>query len=163
MIEKQISCPVCKQIITVKGRPLEKIVIICPLCNTKGIYQFEDDAINNTNDFKSIIKILFLFFLTSILMILSIFIFQTSDLFLLIISFILIPIIIMFRFDLRILFIYALSLIVLSAIGLAFYKDNMIANQLTTNSYWLIVVGVLCYFMDSLQKYGKLRNQKSVC
>jgi len=163
MIEKQIACPICKQIITVKGMPLEKIIITCPSCKTKGIFQFDEESVHNSSDFHSIIKLLFMFFFISLLIVFSINIFQTGDLFLVFISFILVPIFVFFKFDVRIPFIYALFLLFIAGFQLVFYKENLIANQLATNSYWLIVVGVLCYLVACLQKYGKSRNQKSVC
>ncbi len=40
MINKTIRCPSCKNQITVTGNPGEKVQIICPKCNSKGIFTF---------------------------------------------------------------------------------------------------------------------------
>jgi len=162
MIEK-ISCPNCKHILEVKGKPLEKIIIVCPKCNTKGVFQFEDKNYKNRYyDFQSYIKLIFALFLISILILFSIISFQTTDIFFLVISIILIPLFFLLKVDWRIPLVFALLLFVLSAIGLAFYKDTLFANQLTNNGYWLIVVGVLCYIVNSLRKYVKITKLSSL-
>jgi len=40
MFQKQLMCPNCKNIITIEGKPGEKVFITCPKCNTKGYYLF---------------------------------------------------------------------------------------------------------------------------
>jgi len=40
MLQKQLMCPNCKNIITIEGKPGEKVYITCPRCNTKGFYSF---------------------------------------------------------------------------------------------------------------------------
>ena len=39
-ITKKVACPHCKNVITIQGTAGETIEIICPKCNTKGIFQF---------------------------------------------------------------------------------------------------------------------------
>jgi len=38
MISKTIECPKCKNHVTISGEPSEKVNIICPKCNTKGVF-----------------------------------------------------------------------------------------------------------------------------
>ena len=42
MITKTVECPNCKNKTTVQGNPGEKIQIICPTCNIKGIFRFPE-------------------------------------------------------------------------------------------------------------------------
>jgi fluoroquinolone transport system ATP-binding protein len=45
MIMKTIACPQCKNTITIQGNPGEKIDVVCPGCQTKGFFQFPDEAL----------------------------------------------------------------------------------------------------------------------
>ena len=40
MLQKNIMCPNCKKKIEVEGKSGEKILIICPKCKTKGVFNF---------------------------------------------------------------------------------------------------------------------------
>jgi ABC-2 type transport system ATP-binding protein len=40
MLQKQLMCPNCKNIINIEGKSGEKVFITCPRCNTKGYYLF---------------------------------------------------------------------------------------------------------------------------
>ena len=42
LITKRIACPHCKNQIEVKGKLGDTIEIVCPKCNTKGIFSFKD-------------------------------------------------------------------------------------------------------------------------
>ena len=39
-VTKRVMCPHCKNEITVKGTPGETISIVCPKCDTQGIFPF---------------------------------------------------------------------------------------------------------------------------
>ncbi len=43
MITKTIMCPHCKNKVTIQGNPGEKTYIICPKCNTKGVFTFPEE------------------------------------------------------------------------------------------------------------------------
>lgn len=42
-VEKKIACPHCKNVIIVEGRKGETIEVVCPTCNTKGIFSFSEE------------------------------------------------------------------------------------------------------------------------
>ncbi len=43
MITRTIMCPHCKNKVTIQGNPGEKTYIICPKCNTKGVFTFPEE------------------------------------------------------------------------------------------------------------------------
>jgi len=43
MVERKVSCPNCKNEITVQGNPGEKIEITCSNCNTRGYFVFPEE------------------------------------------------------------------------------------------------------------------------
>ena len=45
MIQKKIMCPNCKNIITIKGNPGEKVYITCQKCNTKGVFTYPKEEL----------------------------------------------------------------------------------------------------------------------
>jgi fluoroquinolone transport system ATP-binding protein len=45
-VSKKVSCPHCDQVITVEGYPGETIEIVCPRCETKGIFSFPKELIS---------------------------------------------------------------------------------------------------------------------
>lgn len=47
IVTKKVSCPHCNQIITVEGYPGETIEIVCPSCETKGIFSFPKQLFSN--------------------------------------------------------------------------------------------------------------------
>ncbi|MBN2603448.1 MAG: ABC transporter ATP-binding protein [Candidatus Thermoplasmatota archaeon] len=51
MIEKTIRCPSCKNQLTINGNPGDKIQIICPSCNSKGVFTFphEESFLSESN------------------------------------------------------------------------------------------------------------------
>jgi hypothetical protein len=70
---------------------------------------------------------------------------------------VLLPIFVIYRFDSRILIVYSISLLVLSAVIYSYnfpynyyyypefsYKESDIADQLAITSYYLLLVGVAC-------------------
>jgi hypothetical protein len=71
---------------------------------------------------------------------------------------ILIPIFIYFKWDGRIPVGYALLMLILSAIILAFYKNEALANQVAIYAYWLLVVGVICLTIEYLREQRKSKN-----
>jgi len=42
MITKTAICPNCKYEVALRGNPGEKIIVICPSCNTKGVFTFPE-------------------------------------------------------------------------------------------------------------------------
>ena len=45
MLQKNIMCPNCKNMITIEGNFGEKIFITCPKCNTKGVFSFPEEEL----------------------------------------------------------------------------------------------------------------------
>ena len=61
MLQKNIMCPNCKNKITIEGNFGEKIFIICPKCNTKGVFSFPeeelmDKSLSNVIEIKNLSK-----------------------------------------------------------------------------------------------------------
>ncbi len=50
MIEKNIKCPNCSNIITVKGKPGKQIFVTCPKCKTDGKFTFPKNEKGKTED-----------------------------------------------------------------------------------------------------------------
>jgi ABC-2 type transport system ATP-binding protein len=50
MVQKKIRCPKCKNIITINGKPGEKIFITCKKCNTKGKFTFPESIKTDKSD-----------------------------------------------------------------------------------------------------------------
>jgi 4-amino-4-deoxy-L-arabinose transferase-like glycosyltransferase len=102
--------------------------------------------------------------LSSILVIISIilshFIFKSKDLQTSLSFIFLIPIFVYFKFDGRIPIAYALLMLVLSAIVLAFYKNENLANQLSIYAYWLLVVGVICLTIEYIREQRSSKRKK---
>lgn len=42
MITRTIACPQCKNIVTIHGKPGERIELVCSRCSTKGVFHFPD-------------------------------------------------------------------------------------------------------------------------
>ncbi len=101
------------------------------------------------------IKNLLPFFLVLISIILSHFIFHGEDLKTFLSFILLIPIFSFFKFDGRIPVGYALLMLILAAIVLAFYNNENLANQLAIYAYWLLVVGVVCLTIEFIREKGK--------
>lgn len=147
--EKQIKCPICGNIITIVGHPLEKIIINCPQCKTKGYFIIpKDEKIK-----KSIIQLS----ISSILILISInlshFLFIDNELLIFLSFLFLIPLFSYFNFDEKIIILFAILILILSVISLSFYKDKILANHLIIYVYWLLVVGVLCQLIRFLKRY----------
>ena len=90
---------------------------------------------------------------------LSHFIFKSQDLQTFLSFMVLIPIFAFFKFDGRIPVGYALLMLFLSAIVLAFYKNEVLANQLSIYAYWLLVVGVVCLTIEYIREQRKSRKK----
>ena len=54
MVQKNIRCPKCKNIITINGQPGEKIFITCQKCNTKGKFIFPESSMATNKSYSSI-------------------------------------------------------------------------------------------------------------
>ncbi len=89
---------------------------------------------------------------------LSHFIFKAQDLPTFLSFIVLIPIFTFFKFDGRIPIGYALLMLALSATVLAFYKNEILANQLSIYAYWLLVVGVVCLTIEYIREQRKSKK-----
>ena len=156
-ITKMISCPKCGGIVKCQGVPGEKVIVICPKCITKGYFQFPEVKKEKIK-YLSIAQLPYILVLISILI--SNFIFQTEDLPTLLSFLILIPIFVFFRYDGRIPIGYALLMLALSALTLAFNKNESIANQFAIYAYWLLVVGTTCLLIEYLREQRTLKRKK---
>lgn len=63
-----------------------------------------------------------------------------------------IPIFAYFKWDGRIPVGYALLMLILAAVTLAFLKNESLANQLSIYAYWLLVVGVVCLTIEYIKE-----------
>lgn len=86
---------------------------------------------------------------------LSHFIFKGSDLPTFLSFILLIPIYAYFKWDGRIPVGYALLMLILAAIVLAFMKNEALANQLSIYAYWFLVVGVICLTIEYIKEQKK--------
>jgi 4-amino-4-deoxy-L-arabinose transferase-like glycosyltransferase len=100
------------------------------------------------------------YILVLISIVLSHFIFKGEDLKTFLSFIVLIPIFAYFKFDGRIPIGYALLMLVLSAIVLAFYKNENLANQLSIYAYWLLVVGVICLTIEYIREQRSYKIRK---
>jgi integral membrane sensor domain MASE1 len=135
---KKISCPSCGRIVNIIGYPGEKKIVICPNCNTKGYFQFQDEEPKQKVlrlVFFSLPNILILSFILICLLLIQDFN-ELAFLFLLI----LIPIFVFFKFDDRMTVLYAIFLIFLSN-GVFIYITEEFGEKLAILSYYLIIVG----------------------
>lgn len=80
------------------------------------------------------------------------FLFQEDDLKIFISFIVLIPIFAYFKFDNRIPVGYAILLLILAAIVLAFRNNENLANQLAVYAYWLLVVGVIGMLIEYIRE-----------
>ena len=150
---KKIQCPKCGFIIKIKGHSGERKNVICPFCNTKGFFQFSEEKINKEKyNYKTIIidQIPYLTLLLSI--IISHIFFIDKQIIISLIFLPIIPIFIILRLDIKIIFAYSIITILLSAISFVFLNNDKFANQMTTYSYWLLVVGTGCIILQKLRK-----------
>ena len=53
IISKKVSCPHCKNILSVQGTPGETIELTCPNCQTAGIFSFPREQVHDTTQDKS--------------------------------------------------------------------------------------------------------------
>jgi hypothetical protein len=67
---------------------------------------------------------------------------------------VLVPVFVIYRYDSRIIIAYGLLLMMLAAL-LASVNTNFPANQLVVSSYWLLLVGVCCVFIELLRTRTK--------
>jgi len=74
----------------------------------------------------------------------------------------LIPTFTIFKFDGRIPVVYALLLLILTAIVLAVYGNEYLANQLSIYAYWLLVVGVICLTIEDIREQNPLNERSKV-
>ena len=90
--------------------------------------------------------------LVTVSILLSHFIFPQNELKIFISFIVLIPIFAYFKFDNRIPVGYAILLLVLAAIVLAFHKNENLANQLAVYAYWLLVVGIIGMIIECIKE-----------
>jgi hypothetical protein len=106
---------------------------------------------------REIIKSKIPFVLVAISIIISYFLVQKNDLITAIIFLALIPIFAVFRFDGRIPFGYAVSLLIIMAI-LTFIKEESLVDRLAIYIYWLLVVGTSCLLIELFKKRSNNSN-----
>ena len=73
---------------------------------------------------------------------------------------VLIPIFVYLGFDGRIPVGYALLMLVVSAITLALYRNEALANQFAIYAYWLLVVGVVCLTIEQAREEHKRSDRR---
>ena len=100
------------------------------------------------------------YILVLISIVLSHFVFEGEDLKTFFSFIVLIPIFAIFKFDGRIPVGYALLMLILAAIVLAFYKNENLANQLSIYAYWLLVVGVICLTIEYIREQRSSKRKK---
>ena len=71
----------------------------------------------------------------------------------------LIPIFAIFKFDGRIPVAYAILMLVFAAVVLGVYNDETLANVFAIYAYWLLVVGVVCLFIEYVREERKIRRR----
>ena len=77
--------------------------------------------------------------------------FQSNDLIIFLSYIILIPIFAILKFDGRIPIAYAILMLIIAAILLAYGNEDL-ANQAAIYAYWLLVVGVICLTIEYLRE-----------
>ncbi|MCK5030514.1 MAG: hypothetical protein KAR64_03520 [Thermoplasmatales archaeon] len=157
MKEKKITinirCSKCGKIVKSSGYPSETKIIRCPKCQTRGFFKFtENEQQKNIEKTNGIVISQLSYILVVVVILVSHFVFQTEDFATFLSFLILIPIFVFFRFDVRIPIGYALLMLALSALTLAFYKSESFANQLAIYAYWLLVVGTTCLLIEYLRE-----------
>jgi len=165
MTEKKITikikCSKCGKIVDISGYPGETKIIRCPQCQITGSFKFkEEEQKKNTNKTKELLLSQLSYVLVVIVILVSHFVFQTEDLAIFLSFLILIPIFVLFQFDGRILIGYALLMLLLSALALAFNKNESIANQFAIYAYWLLVVGIICLLIEYLREQRASEGKK---
>jgi len=152
-ITKTIACPKCGKIVKSSGYQGETKIIRCPQCQTRGFFKFtKNDQQKNIEKTNEIVISQLSYILVVIVILVSHFVFQTEDFATFLSFFILIPIFVFFQFDGRIPIGYALLMLALSALTLAFNKNESIANQFAIYAYWLLVVGITCLLIEYLRE-----------
>jgi len=160
-ITKTIACPKCGKIVNSSGYPGEIKIIICPRCQKEGFFKFkEDEQQKNIEKTTGTVLSQLSYILVVIVILVSHFVFQTVDLAIFLSFLILIPIFVFFQFDGRIPIGYALLMLVLSALALAFNKNESIANQFAIYAYWLLVVGIICLLIDYLREQRASKEKR---
>lgn len=165
MNEKKITinirCSKCGKIVKSSGYPGETKIIRCPKCQTRGFFKFkEDEQQKNIGKTKELLLSQLSYILVVIVILVSHFVFQTEDFATFLSFLILIPIFVFFQFDGRIPIGYALLMLALSALTLAFNKNESIANQFAIYAYWLLVVGTTCLLIEYLREQRTLKRKK---
>jgi len=160
-ITKTISCPKCGKNVNSSGYPGETKIIRCPKCQTKGLFKFiENKQQNKSEKINEIVLSQLSYILVVIVILVSHFVFQTEDFAIFLSFLILIPIFVFFQFDGRIPIGYALLMLALSALTLAFNKNESIANQFAIYAYWLLVVGITCLLIEYLREQRTSKGKK---
>jgi phage FluMu protein Com len=165
MNEKKITinirCSKCGKIVKSSGYPSETKIIRCPKCQTRGFFKFtENEQQKNIEKTNGIVISQLSYILVVIVILASHFVFQTEDFATFLSFLILIPIFVFFQFDGRIPIGYALLMLALSALTLAFNKNESIANQFAIYAYWLLVVGTTCLLIEYLREQRTLKRKK---
>ena len=150
-ITKKIKCPRCGHIVSIKGKPLQKIIVTCPKCRIQGSFVIPSERKQKMNLFDVAIpggmigSVLFL----------AHFLFHQNEVLILGAFLVLLPLFFLLSYDGRSLFLFALMMLIMTIISLSFYNDEVLAQQLIIYVYWLLVVGVLCqlinYYTGSIQ------------
>jgi hypothetical protein len=102
------------------------------------------------------------YLLVLVAIMLSHFVFKGDDLKTFLSFIALIPIFAYFKWDGRIPVGYALLMLILAAIVLAFFKNEALANQLAIYTYWLLVAGVVTLTIEYIrEERGLVSSSKS--
>jgi len=152
MIKKTISCPKCNYVTVVSGEPDTKIIIKCPICNTKGCYTFPKNNHNFIMNDKKLVDYKIHSLISTVLFIVFIFGFESYISFLLI--FILGLVLFFINIDSRVPYLYGSVIIFISLILSIFAEIEEIANDLIIYGFILLVVGLLCM----LKNYSILKR-----
>jgi len=160
-ITKTIACPKCGKIVKSSGYPGETKIIRCSKCQTRGFFKFtKNEQQKNIEKTKGIVLSQLSYILVVIVILVSYFVFQNEDFATFLSFLILIPIFVFFQFDGRIPIGYALLMLALSALTLAFNKNESIANQFAIYAYWLLVVGITCLLIEYLREQRTSEGKK---
>ena len=158
IVTKIIACPNCDTTVKCTGRPGEKKILICPGCNEKGYYTIPDVKYEfSYKNILNIVKIISPYILLIISIIMSHFIYNNDNIGISLCYLLLVPIYFFFHLDGRIPLIFAILMLIISMLALAFYKNESYANQISIYAYWLLVVGSICLLIEYIKKEWLLK------
>jgi len=92
------------------------------------------------------------YFLVLLSILISHFIFKGNDTATFFSFILLAPVYILLKWDGRVPIGYALLMLIVAAVVLAFLRNEALANQLAIYAYWLLVVGVICLIIEYIKE-----------